>query len=496
MTTIPVSALIAFVVALCLTPVVHALALRLGAVDTAGALRRKLHAEDIPRLGGVAIILAFYAPLVGLLMVESGIGRRFLHDPLLAYGMLGGGLAIAVLGIVDDVRGVSAARKLLVQVCVAIAVVALGFKIRFIALPSLPVIDGALVYPLSVLWIVGLTNAVNLIDGLDGLAAGLAALGLIPVIVVAIATGNLVLALICCTLAGSVLGFLVFNFHPARIFMGDSGSMFLGFILSLVTVQGSVKGPLLVSFLAPVLALGLPIMDTLLAITRRALLGQPLFAGDDGHIHHRLRQSGLSHRGTVLTMYGIALLLAVGSLCILMYRTKAIGVTLGGTALLCGVLMRRIGYLPLREVRGILRRTAEIRGRNRDRYARLRTLVDQLHNARDMQEVVRFSEELGKLVGARGGSLRLARSAGASWSWGDAARDTAEPIRFPIRPPNGADVGELQIIVDGPDALDAGSVGVAEHGCVAIARALGRCQDRVTHPVLQPAAQTADVSTS
>ncbi len=481
MTTISVSALIAFVIAACLTPAVRFVAIRHGAFDVAGTLRRKVHAKDVPRLGGIAIVLGFYAPLVGLLLVESSMGRHFLHDPMLAYGMLGGGVVIAALGVADDIEGVSVRKKFLVQILVAVAVVALGFRIRFIALPSLPVIDGVLVYPLSIVWIVGLTNAINLIDGLDGLAAGLAVLGLIPVVVIALVTGNLVLALLCCTLAASALGFLLFNFYPARIFMGDCGSMFLGFTLSLVTVQGSAKGPLVVSLLAPILALGLPIMDTLLALSRRALLGRPLFAGDDEHIHHRLRRAGLSHRGAVLTMYAVALLLAIGSLCILLYRQEALAVTLGATAVICAVLMRWIGYLPLRELRGVLRSSGETRVRNRGLYLKLRELSRQLQLSPSIEHVRRFSEQLGLLVGARGGTLHIAEGAAGhpaavAWEWGEPlAVNRSGALTFRIRVPQTGENGVLEMIVAEPERLDAGRVGIAEHGCVAIGRALTRC---------------------
>ena len=449
MITIPFSAAIAFAVALVLTPLVWRIAIRVGAMDRSGALHRKGHAGDIPRLGGVAIICAFYAPLVGLLLVESDVGQRFLNNPLLAYGMLGGGLVIAGLGILDDVRGVRARTKFLVQFIVASAVVGLGFRIRIIALPSLPVIGGLITFPLSILWIVGLTNAVNLIDGLDGLAAGLGLLGLVPIAITALATGNLVFALICCTLAGALLGFLFFNFHPARIFMGDSGSMFLGFILALITVEGS-KGPVVVSFLAPVLALGLPIMDTLLAMTRRALLGQPLFAGDAEHIHHRLRKAGLSHRRTVLTMYAVGMLLAVGSLLLLIYREKAVALTLGGSAIVCALLMRGIGYLPIFGLRGRLRTTAEIRERNRNLYANLRTLISELHHTQEPEDVRRFGEQLGTLIGARGGALRIMPASDLSAAasihrWGEPPEGEPAGLSCAIRLPSGSNIGVLQM---------------------------------------------------
>jgi UDP-GlcNAc:undecaprenyl-phosphate GlcNAc-1-phosphate transferase len=479
MTTIPLSALFAFLVATGATPLVYRLALRFGALDVAGSVHRKSHGADIPRLGGIAIAVAFYAPIVGLLLVESDIGRRFVANPPLAYGMLGGGAVIVGLGIVDDIRGVRARTKFLVQFAVAIAVVSLGFKIRIIAFPSLPVIDGLVTFPLSVLWIVGLTNAMNLIDGLDGLAAGVGLFGLVPMIVTALVTGDLLLALICCTLAGALLGFLLFNFHPARIFMGDSGSMFLGFILALTTVQGATKGPVVVSFLAPVLALGLPIMDTLLAIGRRALIGQPLFAGDDGHIHHRLRRAGLSHRRTVLTMYAVAFVLAGGSLGLLLFRQQAVAITLSIAVAICAVLMRVIGYLPILDLGARLRSTRALRTRNRMLYAKLRLHIQSLHRSDAREGVSRFCEDLGSLIGARSGSLVLARGSQNMepveiCAWGDqhGIDPAPRPLRLRVRPSHGSDLGVLEMIMG--QEVDAGLVQVAEHGCAEIARALVR----------------------
>ena len=250
---------------------------------------RKIHGRPIPRLGGIAIVLAFYAPLTGLLLLHAGVNEIFLAERDHVVGLFAGGLAIALLGVYDDLRGSGAGRKFLVQFDVAGFMYWLGYRIEDIANPFGSELHlGWASLPFTLFWIVGVINAMNLIDGLDGLAGGVALVAVVTTFLISLQRGHPLMVLFSSALAGSILGFLFYNFNPATIFMGDTGSMFLGFVLSTSAIQTNQKSSTAVAVLIPGIALGLPIMDTLLAMARRALRGRPVFQADKEHIHHRL----------------------------------------------------------------------------------------------------------------------------------------------------------------------------------------------------------------
>jgi UDP-GlcNAc:undecaprenyl-phosphate GlcNAc-1-phosphate transferase len=424
MGTFLVSFLLAFAAALALTPAMILLARRLGTVDAAGASHRKIHAADIPRLGGVGIVVAFYAPFVGLMLYRTNVGDALLGDPRLATGLLAGGACIALLGLYDDTRGATPTIKLAVQLVAAMMVINAGLRIDRVDLPFLdPFTLGWIGLPLAVLWVVGVTNAVNLIDGLDGLAGGIALVAIVPMAIIAVQRGNDVLALVCCCLAGAVLGFLVFNFHPARIFMGDTGSMFLGFTLSVVAMATATKGRFAVAMLTPVLVLGLPILDTLLALARRAWFGQSLFAGDRQHIHHRLMQKGFSHRGTVLVMYGFAATFAVIGLAMHFRRDQGATMLFVITLAVTGVLLRMIGVVAapggelslasaIRERNKVVRETSDLLERRLDRHVATEAMA---HAA----------AELAFAAGAATArlELKLPGEPTRTWSWAEPVAD-------------------------------------------------------------------------
>lgn len=341
----PVAFLLALVVALLATPVVRQIAIRLGVVDLAGVTSRKIHATSIPRMGGAAVVLAFLAPLLGLLCVDSDVGNIFASQRNQVAGLFLGSVAICALGIIDDTIGVRASRKLLVQLAIAVTVYLLGFRIERIALPFDNALElGVMSVPVTIVWITGLINAMNLIDGLDGLAAGVAFFATLTTFVIAVLNGNILMMLFMATLGGALLGFLFYNFNPAKIFLGDTGSMFLGFIISVTTVQTSTKSAATVALLTPIIALGIPIADTLLAMVRRTLRGRPMFRADREHIHHRLIALGLSHRNAVLVIYGVSLALGAFALAVAFNNSVVQGVALGSTVLVLAVFMVRLGY--------------------------------------------------------------------------------------------------------------------------------------------------------
>jgi len=308
---------------------------------------RKVHGRPIPRLGGIAIAAGFYAPLLALLLEPSGVGGSFYANSRKALAFLLGSVAICALGLYDDMRGSGAGKKFLGQFAIAGALYWFGFRMDDIALPFIGTFTlGPFSIVLTVLWIVGVINAMNLIDGLDGLAAGVGLFGLTTTFVLAALRPDAIMMLFTASLGGATLGFLVYNFNPATIFMGDTGSMFLGYVLAVGAIQTRQKSSTAVAILVPVVALGLPIADTMLAMIRRAANRQPLFSADRAHIHHKLLDLGLNQKQAVLTLYGASILLGIVALLLTMassFQTALILLAMG-TAGFFGI--RRLGYGP------------------------------------------------------------------------------------------------------------------------------------------------------
>ena len=294
---------VAFVASILLTPLVKRLAFRIGAVDKPNY--RKVHDHVMPRLGGLAIFLAF---LIGIVVAQP------MDKSMIA--ILIGGFVIIVTGVLDDMLEISPKAKLIGQtVAAAIVIFFGGVQIDFI---NLPFFDGKLDFgdlsiPLTLIWIIGITNAINLIDGLDGLAAGVSTIALITLAAMAFIMGNVFVLVMALILAASTCGFLFYNFHPAKIFMGDTGALFLGFMISVLALLG-FKNITFVSLVVPIIMLGVPISDTFFAIVRRLLNKQPPFSPDKSHLHHRLMSIGFTHRQTVLLIYGIAAMFGLAAI--------------------------------------------------------------------------------------------------------------------------------------------------------------------------------------
>ena len=293
---------LAFVASVLFTPLVKRLAFRVGAVDRPNY--RKVHARIMPRLGGLAIFLAFLVAFA-VYRPDGGFDKA----------MLLGALIIVITGVLDDMFEITAKAKLLGQLLAAGTVVIYGdLQIQFINLPFGGHVDfGYFAIPLTILWIIGITNAINLIDGLDGLAAGVSTIALIALAGMAVIMGNPFVAAIAAILAASTLGFLVFNFYPAKIFMGDTGALFLGFMISVLALLG-FKNITMVALIIPVIMLGVPISDTFFAIVRRIRMKQPISAPDKSHLHHCLLNAGFTHRQTVLIIYAIASMFGIAAL--------------------------------------------------------------------------------------------------------------------------------------------------------------------------------------
>jgi UDP-GlcNAc:undecaprenyl-phosphate GlcNAc-1-phosphate transferase len=314
--------------AVLLTPLVRKFATELGAMDMPS--QRRVHTRAIPRLGGLAIVAGFFASLLGVFAAESEVARLFFVHPMHTLGLAVGGLLVCGVGVLDDIRGLRAWHKLCGQCCAAVIAYVCGFRIDAIALPFFGRLDmGVFGILVTALWIVAIINAMNLIDGLDGLAGGVAFFACVTNFVVGFINGDAIVMLLSASLGGAVLGFLLFNFSPASIFMGDSGSMFLGYVLATTSILGnSVKSSTTVAILVPLVALGLPIMDTLLAMARRFLERRSIFVADRQHLHHQLLAMGLTHRRAVLTLYALTILFTAGAIIVSIGRNAAVGAAL------------------------------------------------------------------------------------------------------------------------------------------------------------------------
>ena len=298
--------LVAAIVAFIATPVVRSLAFKIGAVDVPKDNRR-MHNHPIPRMGGLAIFFGFI--LSALIFVPLSTPVR---------GMLLGGVIIVILGIFDDIYALPALPKFFVQIASALIAVLMGNQIDILSNPNIFSSEpywvlGIWSIPISVLWIVGITNAVNLIDGLDGLAGGVSTISSMTMLVIALTVAEPDTALLMAALAGACIGFLPYNLNPAKIFMGDTGSTFLGFILATVSIDGLFKSYAIISFAVPFLMLGLPIFDTCFAIFRRVSHGQSPMAPDRGHIHPRLIDMGFSQKQAVAVLYIISAILGLSA---------------------------------------------------------------------------------------------------------------------------------------------------------------------------------------
>jgi UDP-GlcNAc:undecaprenyl-phosphate GlcNAc-1-phosphate transferase len=333
------------VTALVLTGVTRNLAIARGWYDAPEA--RKVHTRPIPRIGGIAIAIAFWLPLGSLYFYDNTIGNAYHARPELILGLLIGSLIMIATGLWDDIRGMRASAKLVLQIVAALVAWSFGYQIAAVGNPfgTVPIELGLLALPVTLLWIVAIVNAINLMDGLDGLAGGIALISVLTLFVVGVLEGNVIVSLTTVALAGALVGFLRHNFNPASIFMGDSGSLTLGYVLALTSISGSAKSSTVVSLIMPMLALGLPLMDTVLAVIRRWMRGRPIFGADRGHIHHRLLDLGYSHRNAVLLLYAGCLVLGIGALAMTYANSIQAAAILGAFGLAAVVLGRTFGVM-------------------------------------------------------------------------------------------------------------------------------------------------------
>jgi len=323
MTTILFTFITACLCTLAVTPFVKKMALSYGLVDLPSA--RKIHEFAVPRIGGVAIFFAFFFPFVILyLFRQQSEAAELVFKDGRASGFLVGAILIFLLGLWDDISSLSFKAKFAGQIGVALIAYFCGFQIAVVTSPfNTGVSLGFLALPVTVFWFVLVINAINLVDGLDGLAAGICLFVSLAMLFVCTSRNTIVPALAFASLAGALIGFLRYNFNPASIFMGDSGSYFLGFSLAALSVGGSMKGQVATAMLIPVIALVVPLIDTLWAPFRRFVLGRKMFQPDRSHIHHRLVKLGYTQQRAVLLIYGVTIFLGIGAMTLVHAQNDA-----------------------------------------------------------------------------------------------------------------------------------------------------------------------------
>ncbi|HOA42944.1 MAG TPA: MraY family glycosyltransferase [Bacillota bacterium] len=301
--------LVAFIITFGLTPLAIKIAPKIGALDIPKDDRR-MHTVTMPRFGGFAIYMG--SMVASALLLPGTTDHRMT-------GIAVGATLILIMGIIDDIHGLSAKVKLVGQIACACILFATNVRISFV---SDPFGNGIIEFPwivsllVTILWIVGITNTINLIDGLDGLAAGVSFIATIAIAYIAYIHGRYEVCMAFMALAGSCLGFLPWNFHPAKIFMGDGGALYLGFMIASISVMSPMKSATVIATILPIFVLALPILDTALAIVRRVKNGRPIMEADKGHLHHKIMNVGMGQKRTVLTLYSISGIMGVAAILI------------------------------------------------------------------------------------------------------------------------------------------------------------------------------------
>lgn len=387
---------VALAASLFITPLVRRVCERCGWYDVPRDDRR-LHARPIPRLGGVAVFLSFVLALAPLAFVDNTITHALKGQAGSFAAVFASSTLIFLFGIYDDLRGADAKLKFVAQLAAGSVLYAMGGRIDAFSFPVLGQIDlpPVLSFALTQLWVVGICNAFNLIDGLDGLAAGASLFASLVMVGVSLLVGRPLVSVMALVLSGALIGFLRYNFNPASIFLGDSGSLFIGFLLAALSVTGSQKASTAVAVAIPLMAFALPVIDTGFTLARRFISGKPLFAGDKEHIHHKLLERGWSQRRVAFVLYGV---------CALFGLTALLFVSDGGAGRLTGLVLLIVGaavvlvagrlrYHEVDEVRDGLRRNLGQRRVRAANHIHVRKASKRLSKANTLGEILSAVQE-------------------------------------------------------------------------------------------------------
>jgi UDP-GlcNAc:undecaprenyl-phosphate/decaprenyl-phosphate GlcNAc-1-phosphate transferase len=397
--------LIATCTAVVLTPLVRRACERWGWLDHPGDVRR-VHQKAVPRLGGVAVFASVLVALVALLLVDNLITQALRANVSLIAGTLAPAALIFLFGVYDDLRGTGARAKFAALGVAAAVFYAMGGRIELLSIPLVGAVElpRAVSFVVTVVWVVGVANAFNLIDGVDGLAAGAALFASLVMLVVALLLGHPVVAVVACALCGALIGFLRYNFNPASIFLGDSGALFVGFVLAALSVHGTQKASTAVAVAIPLLAFGVPVVDTGFTLVRRFVSGSPLFEGDRGHIHHMLLARGWSQRRVAFVLYGACALFGMAALFLVGDAGRMTGLMLFIVAVAVTLAVGRLRYHEVDELKASVRRNLgerRLRGANNVRVRRAARRMSEAGTAEAMLGALVELLELGEFVHAR-----------------------------------------------------------------------------------------------
>jgi len=399
-----------------LVPVVRILALRLNAFDPPS--ERRVQQRHIPSLGGLAVAACIYVGIGLLYLWPNVISAEFFARPYNVGALLLGGLPVLALGVYDDLHGADATVKFGVQILAGLIVCTISGPIRSIRLPLAGNVElGLAAVPVTIFWIVAVTNAFNLIDGVDGLAAGVGALVCAASFFIAHMYGHVDMMVFAAIMTGSLVGFLLFNFHPASIFLGDTGSLFLGFTIAVASMHSAMKTPTTVLMLIPLCMLGYPLLDTSLAIVRRFLKGKPIFSCDRSHIHHKLLAAGLGHRAASGVAYGLTLLFTGVAVLHLCGRNGETGILLAVAVVVLAAMFKVFGYWEFVRTRfsPALRRKYRV-------YNLFGQVVSlKMQDARNVDELWQLICQLGKEFDLH--SIRLCQGSTVQRSWQNPAAE-------------------------------------------------------------------------
>ena len=394
---------------LLLTPFVRRFATAIGAVDVPDNERR-IHKHITPRMGGLGIYIAFLLTLCVVPFLQNAVGQSFLQNLSFYLGIIGAATLVFGLGVFDDLWGAPPLAKVLVQIIAAIPLHALGFGIQALNLPFAGeyTFPFWLSFPLTALWVVGITNAFNLIDGIDGLAAGASVFALGSILFFSAIGINPAVSTTAIILIGAVIGFLYFNFHPATIFLGDSGSLFLGFMVAALSLAGAQKSTTTVAIAIPLISFGLPVLDVGLTLFRRFIRGNDLFQSDRGHIHHRLLDHGLSQRQTVILLYAVCGLFSLfGIMLINPSRSQpALIFCMVGVIVVLGV--QKLRYPEFEELGSSIRRRVAKHRKNLSVNVGMRHRGGDLKKAESLAELLAVLSNLATATEFEGVKLKLA----------------------------------------------------------------------------------------
>jgi UDP-GlcNAc:undecaprenyl-phosphate GlcNAc-1-phosphate transferase len=396
--------LLAAFASLVLTPLLRRWCERYGLVDR-NLGQRRIHQIAVPRLGGIAIFASVIVALLSLTLVHNAITQNLRPELKAIMAVLVCSLLVLLLGIYDDIRGANASVKLISLGCITVLFYGLGGRIEGL---SIPFVGQVIVHPLvgfalTLVWVVGITNAFNLIDGVDGLASGSALFSTLVLLINSMIQGHARVTLVTLALAGALAGFLRYNFNPASIFLGDSGSLFVGFLLAALSVQGSQKASTAVAVAIPLLAFGLPVVDTAVTIGRRLLSGKPVFQGDREHIHHMLLARGWSQRRVALALYAVSAAFGLAAMLFVNTGSAVPAIVLFVVGVAIVLALGNLRYHEVDELRASVRRNISDRRSRAINNLRIRRACQSISAATDLSqffEAVTEVAEAGEFVRA------------------------------------------------------------------------------------------------